>query len=620
MHSSLPGSLRLTAFAADPSVPFDSIAVPAEVVLVGAVVAPSGTVTDSFGNALERPSEILLAASDAAAATRWLADHREQSGFVEAYVVCPEPPTVDRAAWLEAGVTGWGAPDESRSLQAWIIGASRRRDERTTATRRAELLDRVLRKLPDRIHLITSEGQFVGDWPPPGSDPLPVGRGMTEVMPSDLIEASLALGTRAWETGSEQQELMRYSQGTTTRHLDVRAVPLDDRVLLVSSRDVTAQHADRQKLEHHRRLLGLLQEMTESGHWEWSEAERRLWLSPRAAAIFGLGDGAWEGAFAELVESRVAPADIMRVRRGVEALRSTDRIRVDQVRIVPRPGEERVIWSLARSEFDADGMIVRAYGAVHDVTTTARIREELAARERELAEIAKVSVLGLLGSQIAHELNQPLYSISNYAEAARLRLLEREDAETPSEIIDWLERIGEQARVTGESIRRMTRLLQRKGSSPVVHDLRDAIAETMPMFAERFEELGIAVERRIPNEPCLVRSDRLMMRQVIAILVTNAIEAIAARTDRPPSLCLSLVGEGRNWVLGVRDNGVGLPHDRFMGLCRPFVTDKPDAMGVGLSIAKAILESVHGRIWAEPCGGEGADVRCAVPKHQGNDS
>ena len=113
---------------------------------------------------------------------------------------------------------------------------------------------------------------------------------MTEVMPSDLIEASLALGTRAWETGSEQQELMRYSQGTTTRHLDVRAVPLDDRVLLVSSRDVTAQHADRQKLEHHRRLLGLLQEMTESGHWEWSEAERRLWLSPRAAAIFGLAD------------------------------------------------------------------------------------------------------------------------------------------------------------------------------------------------------------------------------------------------------------------------------------------------------------------------------------------
>ncbi len=619
MHAPLPGPLPLTAFVADTSVALDAIAVPAEAMLVRAEIAPSGTVTDPAGNVLDRPTEILLAGADVATVTRWLADHCEQVGFAEAYVVCPETPTADRAAWFEAGVTGWGTSDDGRSLQAWIIGASRRRQERTTAARRAELLDRVLRKLPDRIHLITSDGQFVGDWPPDDSDPPNVGRSMTEVMPAELIEASLALGTRAWETGSSQQALMRYGDGGGARHLDVRAVPLDHRLLLVSSRDVTAQHADRQKLEHHRRLLGLLQEMTESGHWEWSEAERRLWLSPRAAAIFGLGDGAWEGSFAELVESRVAPADILRVRRGVEALRSTDRIRVDQVRIVPRAGEERVIWSLARSEFDADGMIVRAYGAVHDVTTTARIREELAARERELAEIAKVSVLGLLGSQIAHELNQPLYSISNYAEAARLRLLEREDEESPSEIIDWLERIGDQARVTGESIRRMTRLLQRKGSSPVVHDLRDAIAETMPMFAERIEELGIAVERRLPTEPSLVRSDRLMMRQVIAILVTNAIEAIAARTDRPPSLCLSLFGEGRNWVLGVRDNGVGLAHDRFMGLCRPFVTDKPDAMGVGLSIAKAILESVHGRIWAEPCGGEGADVRCAVPKHQGND-
>ena len=117
-----------------------------------------------------------------------------------------------------------------------------------------------------------------------------------------------------------------------------------------------------------------------------------------------------------------------------------------------------------------------------------------------------------------------------------------------------------------------------------------------------------------------MRADRVQLQQVLLNLIMNAIEAMAAVTVRPRTLCVeSRIDESGDVFIAVRDSGTGsgLEADR---LFTPFFTTKADGMGMGLSISRSLVESHGGRLWATPNAPHGAVFSFTLPVAAGSPS
>jgi signal transduction histidine kinase len=111
-----------------------------------------------------------------------------------------------------------------------------------------------------------------------------------------------------------------------------------------------------------------------------------------------------------------------------------------------------------------------------------------------------------------------------------------------------------------------------------------------------------------------VRGDRVQLQQVILNLLTNGIEAVGDVAGRPRELQVrSRQSEAGEVVVAVQDSGVGIGTQRVARLFDPFVTTKPGALGMGLSISRSIVEAHGGRLWASPNAGPGATFQFALP-------
>ena len=563
-------------------------------------------------------------------------------GIIQELFLCFEPAPEERAAWFRQGVTGWARNDDVDSLQAWVEQAAARNrsileprpSERLgpPAETELDLAGSILQALPHDYLVVDRTGVFLSQFGTGHLRDLPnrstqaaqdpaatttdpaslIGRNMSEVMPECLLEPCLALGIRAWELGSPQTQTVALPDDSSERRLQVIAVPLDHERLLVELQDVTLQWNDRQQLSWHRQLMRLVGSMTNTGYFEWDRMRDRVWMSPSLADLLGLEEAPINLTFQEAARRFAAPnqthAMFNQLRRIVE---NGSRI-VYQLRIHRVDGQERVGWVVCEPQRDESGEVTGFVGAIHDVTDEAALLEQLRQRELELTEVDRMSSMGLLASQIAHQLNQPLFSITNYAEASRLQLQSIPNTGMTEKIDQWLNRISDQARSTGESLRRMTRWLQKRAPEPRPNDLIETVHEALSLQESELEQSTITLETRFPAVPCVANFDRILMRQLITNLMQNAIEAIVGSdaTERRISVAVDTADDA--FEITIEDSGPGIDPRNFPRFCQPFVTTHADSLGVGLSIAKAICETFGGRLWAETAD-RGAKIRIRIP-------
>ncbi|HEV7717743.1 MAG TPA: PAS domain S-box protein, partial [Arsenicitalea sp.] len=275
-------------------------------------------------------------------------------------------------------------------------------------------------------------------------------------------------------------------------------------------------------------------------------------------------------------------------------------------------GEYRWFLSRALPLLDSAGNILAWYGSDADIHDRKLAEDALLKVRADLAHVTRVTTLGELSASIAHEVNQPLAAIVTNGEVG-LRLLDA-DALDAAEMRELLEAVISDGRRASEIIRRLRTLTMKTDMRTSELDLNDIIADVVPLVRE--EVAGRQVSLQLDLAPGLppVLGDRVQLQQVIINLLVNAVEAMATVDGRPRELVIRSQRHDPGQVLiAVQDSGSGIEPQTAKEIFEAFYTTKPDGMGMGLSICRAIVEGHGGTIWASANDGPGATLQFVLP-------
>ena len=217
------------------------------------------------------------------------------------------------------------------------------------------------------------------------------------------------------------------------------------------------------------------------------------------------------------------------------------------------------------------------------------------AMQAELARVARLTTMGEMASSIAHQINQPLASVVNNANAAR-RWLNR-DPPNIEEVQAALKRIvndGERGSGIIGSIRAMVKKGDRSRGQV---DLNDLINDAMRLTEDQFRRHGVSIRSELADDLPRVMGDRVQLQQVMLNLLMNAAEAMSSICDRERLIRVrSEKHDGDSVLISVEDSGTGIKPEDQKRIFEAFFTTKADGMGMGLSICRSIVESHRGHI------------------------
>jgi C4-dicarboxylate-specific signal transduction histidine kinase len=243
---------------------------------------------------------------------------------------------------------------------------------------------------------------------------------------------------------------------------------------------------------------------------------------------------------------------------------------------------------------------------------------EVQSRQRmsELAHVNRFSTAGELTASIAHEINQPLGAIRANAEAAELIARSaKPDLDEIREITADIRR--DEGRVS-EVILRLRSLLKKAPFEAGNFDLNDLIRETMNFLAGLAVGRQVQILQALTPEPLLVNGDRIQLQQVILNLIINAIEAMSDMPVADRQIRVSSRRHNGSAEISIADQGPGISSDLLSRVFEPFFTTKTHGMGMGLSIARTIVEAHRGQLLAESQAGGGALFRVRLPLSSGS--
>ena len=250
--------------------------------------------------------------------------------------------------------------------------------------------------------------------------------------------------------------------------------------------------------------------------------------------------------------------------------------------------------------------------AIVDITERKRMEIELQRNREELAHVTRVSTVGELTTSVAHELNQPLGAILSNAEAAEMFLAA--DPPALDEVRDILADIRKDDQRASEVIRRMRNLLRKHDLAPKSIEINEAVEEVLRLLSIDASARKVAINFERTTGLPRVWCDPVHFQQVVLNLVLNGMEAMAGLPEEKRQVVVR-TGPANNGTvkIAVADSGPGIPVDSLPKLFEHFFTTKKDGMGMGLSIARTIVEAHHGQIWAENNSEVGATFYFTVP-------
>ncbi|WP_053268619.1 PAS domain-containing sensor histidine kinase [Pseudomonas chlororaphis] len=233
----------------------------------------------------------------------------------------------------------------------------------------------------------------------------------------------------------------------------------------------------------------------------------------------------------------------------------------------------------------------------------------------ELAHTARLVTLGELASGIAHEINQPLAAVVNYANASQ-RYLQALDTQPQAvqKVAQGLERIAEQATHAAEVIKRLRAFLRKGGRRVQALDLAEVARETVRLCAWEAQACQVTIELRLADNLPPVYADRILLEQVLLNLLRNAIEANReVHPQQGSQIVLGAQASGEGGVeVSVSDQGPGVSAEQLAQLFTPFYTSKANGLGLGLSMSRSIVEGFGGDLQAQPQS-RGLKMCCHLP-------
>jgi PAS domain S-box-containing protein len=239
---------------------------------------------------------------------------------------------------------------------------------------------------------------------------------------------------------------------------------------------------------------------------------------------------------------------------------------------------------------------------IRDLSARRRLEAEREQMRQQLFQTAKLASLGELSAGVAHEINNPLNGVINFAQLLKDEGSARTDFERG--MLDGIIEEGE--RIAG-IVRGLLTFARHDEQQVGRVSLAEAVASSLALFGRQFEKEGIHVETDVPEDLPPLRADRSRLRQVVLNMVSNAHHSLKAKQGDPARKLFRISArqvERRGWQF-VRvefyDNGVGIDRENLEKVFDPFFTTRRDSggTGLGLSLSFGIVHDYGGTIWAE---------------------
>jgi C4-dicarboxylate-specific signal transduction histidine kinase len=367
--------------------------------------------------------------------------------------------------------------------------------------------------------------------------------------------------------------------------------------------DAPEPAAEAGSVAHYKKMYDRASALARIGVWECDLATEALTWTDGVYDLFELPRGA------ALERARIVDYYDEESRREMERLRA-EAIRTGgsfslDIHIHTAKGNAR--WLRLTADVEREhGRSVRIFGTKQDITAEKLALEKVRALQAELIHVSRTSAMGTMAAMLAHELNQPLAAIGNFAAGTR-RALESE-ALRRDFLADGLDQIAKSALRASNIIRSLREMSGGGGAKRQRLDPKEPIAEAVALAILGVEDIALRLELA---DGLLVAADPIQLQQVVINLVRNAVEALKAAPRR--EIAVSLRAAGSHVELAVEDSGPGIPPGMMATLFEAFASSKPEGMGVGLSISRTIVEAHGGTLSAENHREGGARFRVTLP-------
>jgi two-component system sensor kinase FixL len=250
-------------------------------------------------------------------------------------------------------------------------------------------------------------------------------------------------------------------------------------------------------------------------------------------------------------------------------------------------------------------------GFIRDLTERQQTETRLQELQTELVHMSRFTALGEMASTLAHEINQPLTAIASYLKGCR-RILGRMEGPEVAMLADAVNQAAEQALRAGQVIRHLREFVSRGEGERHIEGLPKLVEEASALALVGAKEQGVRVAFAFDPDAPLVLADRIQIQQVLLNLIRNAIEAMHDARRRELTVSTHAVPSEGLVEIRVADTGSGIAPEVASRLFQPFVTTKPQGMGVGLSICRTIVEAHGGKIRVESEPGQGTTFKLTL--------
>lgn len=291
------------------------------------------------------------------------------------------------------------------------------------------------------------------------------------------------------------------------------------------------------------------------------------------------------------------------IANALARLQANQRIHYDKVKMQDKSGQA-FYADIAITPNFSDGVFQGAVAVFRNITDRVLAEEALVDAQQELtqhrqkmAHVERLSTMGEMAAGLAHEVNQPLTAITNYASVA-IRLLSQKELNI-ERTEETLNKLQTQAVRASDVVQRLRDFAKTPKNNKVVKNVNVLLASVYDLAEVDSRKLGINIDVQHADSPVAVYVDDVQIQQVALNLVRNAMEAtaMAKRDDKPVELGMMVQDDAVRFT--VRDFGVGLAEDAEEHLFHPFYTTKTNGMGIGLSICAGIMQDHGGDICYE---------------------